>query len=219
MQDVLRRIDKRLAGLGISAEAASRLAGDASIISNMRFAARQGRQRAPSVITFARLARILGSPVEWLLFGTGPEEAMPDEETSKMVAAAKSKGRRRKGAISLTAQNIEGPVVLANQGNDGGGVGDNTIGAAGLNSSGLTADAKAELFGLVLEAVAEVYKSKKIRASQADVGKVAYMQYADVAEIPRNKTEYDAIVGLVKVRVVEELKKGSGDSHDSEESE
>lgn len=76
LKDILRRIDERLKALGMSADAASKLAKKPDAIRNMRRAAEEnsGRQGV-STATLATLAPVLETTFAWLATGQGEDKS------------------------------------------------------------------------------------------------------------------------------------------------
>ena len=76
LQDVVRRIEKRLKAVGKSATAASKDAGlSEDAIRNMRRAVQKGDRQGISTRTVFALAPVLKTTAGWLLEGIGDEEA------------------------------------------------------------------------------------------------------------------------------------------------
>ncbi|TPN11686.1 hypothetical protein [Mesorhizobium sp. B2-1-2] len=75
IEDILRRIDQRLAALDIKESRAAKLAGlSDSAIRDIRRAANRGRKDAGvSTRTLEKLAPVLETTVVWLVSGEGPE--------------------------------------------------------------------------------------------------------------------------------------------------
>lgn len=71
---VLKRIERRLKELGLSADAASRDAGKPDAVRNMRRAVKSGR-KGVNTSTIAALAPVLKTTAAWLLEGKGRHEA------------------------------------------------------------------------------------------------------------------------------------------------
>lgn len=77
LKEILERIDKRLAAVGLSESRAATLAGlSDSAIRNMRRAVRDGKDRGASIKTIEAIAPILNTSSAWLLEGTGSEEGV-----------------------------------------------------------------------------------------------------------------------------------------------
>ena len=72
LQDVLTRIESRLAALGLSAHAASLAAKKPDAIRNLRRAVENGDRRGITTETLASLAVVLETTGAWLLEGVGP---------------------------------------------------------------------------------------------------------------------------------------------------
>ena len=76
LPDILSRIEKRLAEVGLSAAAASKAAtGNTDAIRNIQRAAREKPEGGVSTRTLAALAPVLRTSVTWLLDGSGAEHA------------------------------------------------------------------------------------------------------------------------------------------------
>ena len=76
MREFIRRLGARLEKRGLTAHAAALRAGlSPSQIGTMRRQYELGQQHGVSIRTVARLAAALATTPEWLLSGTGPEEA------------------------------------------------------------------------------------------------------------------------------------------------
>ncbi len=76
MGEFITRLSTRLEKRGLSAHAAALRAGlSPSQIGTMRRQHKLGLQHGVSIRTAAKLATALGTTPEWLLYGTGPEEA------------------------------------------------------------------------------------------------------------------------------------------------
>lgn len=74
--DLLARIDKRLQAVGLSESRAPKLAGMSdSAIRNLRRDLAAGKQRSMNAGTLERLAPVLRTTVQWLVTGTGAEDA------------------------------------------------------------------------------------------------------------------------------------------------
>lgn len=77
LKDILERIDKRLAAVGLAESKAAKLAGlSDSAIRNMRRAVRDGKNQGASIKTIEAIAPILNTSSAWLLEGTGSEEGI-----------------------------------------------------------------------------------------------------------------------------------------------
>lgn len=75
LKEILERIDKRLAAVGLAESKAATLAGlSDSAIRNMRRAVRNGKDQGASIKTLEALAPVLNTSSTWLLEGTGTEE-------------------------------------------------------------------------------------------------------------------------------------------------
>ncbi|MFL5063434.1 MAG: phage repressor protein [Xanthobacteraceae bacterium] len=81
--EVLERIERRLAALDVSADAASRAARKPDAIRNIRRAVRSGDRHGVSTTTLAALAPVLKTSAAWLVEGVGEEDA--DERTVPVV--------------------------------------------------------------------------------------------------------------------------------------
>lgn len=78
---VLRRVERRLKELGISADAASKRAGKADAIRNLRRAVREGRKRkGVSTSTIDALASALETTPAWLIEAKGPHAVGPNDD-------------------------------------------------------------------------------------------------------------------------------------------
>jgi phage repressor protein C with HTH and peptisase S24 domain len=71
LEDVLARVERRLAVLGLSAHAASLLAKKPDAIRNLRRAVRSGDRRGITTETLGALAPVLQTTAAWLLEGVG----------------------------------------------------------------------------------------------------------------------------------------------------
>ncbi len=77
--NLIERIDQRLAAIGKSAKGASREAGQSeSFIKNIRL----GASKSPRTDGLLALARVLGTTIDWLTEGRGPEVATGDGLTA-----------------------------------------------------------------------------------------------------------------------------------------
>jgi phage repressor protein C with HTH and peptisase S24 domain len=74
LQDVLSRVEERLAELGMSANRASELARKPDAIRNLRRAVQNGERRGITTETLAALAPVLKTTAAWLLEGASPSE-------------------------------------------------------------------------------------------------------------------------------------------------
>lgn len=78
-QTLIERIDRRLAATGKSAKGASREAGQSeSFIKNIRL----GASKSPRTDGLKALARVLGTTIDWLTEGRGPEVAAASDGLS-----------------------------------------------------------------------------------------------------------------------------------------
>jgi hypothetical protein len=87
LADILRRIEERLAAVGLSATAAGRMAGKPDVIRNIRRATKSETRRGVSTATLAALAPVLQTTSRWLLTGEGEVEAVTDAEAGHTVEA------------------------------------------------------------------------------------------------------------------------------------
>jgi hypothetical protein len=71
LDDILTRIESRLAVMGLSAHAASRLAKKPDAIRNLKRAVTNGERRGITTETLGALAPVLGTTAAWLLEGIG----------------------------------------------------------------------------------------------------------------------------------------------------
>jgi transcriptional regulator with XRE-family HTH domain len=71
LADILQRIEGRLVALGLSAAAASKMAGKPEAIRNIRRAVKIGHRQGVSSVTIAALAPVLQTTEGWLLTGQG----------------------------------------------------------------------------------------------------------------------------------------------------
>lgn len=79
-EEILGRIMRRIAALGLSESSVGVQAGlSRDVIRSIRRGIESGRQRGVSTDTIQRIAPVLGTSAEWLVSGTGPEEAEPDQ--------------------------------------------------------------------------------------------------------------------------------------------
>ena len=96
LADILRRIEERLAAVGLSATAAGRMAGKPDVIRNIRRATKSETRRGVSTATLAALAPVLQTTSRWLLTGEGEVEAgaevVNSMEASLAVAKAEIQG-------------------------------------------------------------------------------------------------------------------------------
>lgn len=89
LEDILHRIDQRLAALGMSATSASKAAtGHGDAIRNMQRAARDKAGAGVSTRTLAALAPVLKTSVTWLMEGTGAEAVEPPTTRAPEVEIA-----------------------------------------------------------------------------------------------------------------------------------
>lgn len=201
--DLLHRIDRRLAQVQISAKAACRIAGHADLVQNLRRATRAGRPYAPSPSAIAALAPVLFTTPQWLLYEAGPEVKIPDTETQAKVAAARERGRKPKSASGdvIIADN-EAPVVVVHQQAEGdatsGNVAGHTLGTAPSPHA-------AELFGLLLEAVAAVYRQAGEEPPLAELGRLTYEQHGQLAGVAASPDEFPALIEIATLRTRKKL--------------
>jgi phage repressor protein C with HTH and peptisase S24 domain len=71
LEDVLARVESRLAALGLSAHAASKAAKKPDAIRNLRRAVKNGDRRGITTETLVALAPVLKTTAAWLLEGVG----------------------------------------------------------------------------------------------------------------------------------------------------
>ena len=71
LADVLSRVERRLADLGLSAHAASMAAGKPDAVRNLRRAVSNGDRRGLTTETLTALAPVLRTTASWLLEGVG----------------------------------------------------------------------------------------------------------------------------------------------------
>lgn len=81
LADVLKRIQKRLKVVGLTANAASDQAKKTDAIRNLARAVEAGREGV-STATLLALAPVLKTTAEWLLTGNGQEDTASDEEAT-----------------------------------------------------------------------------------------------------------------------------------------
>lgn len=84
---VLKRIDRRLAALGLTDNSASEQAGSRDTIRSIRKNVAKGVQRGVSTETLERLAPVLKTTAEWLSRGVGPEEGGDHIESGNVLPA------------------------------------------------------------------------------------------------------------------------------------
>jgi SOS-response transcriptional repressor LexA len=85
VHDILRRVERRLLALGISASAAGQMAGAPDAIRNLQRAAKDASRQGITTTTLMKLAPVLRTSVEWLLEGKGPEEPIDEPRAAKIV--------------------------------------------------------------------------------------------------------------------------------------
>lgn len=78
---VLKRIERRLEALEISADAASKAAGKPDAIRNIRRAVKNGQRQGVNMTTLDALASALKTTPQWLHDGVGPEDPSAGERT------------------------------------------------------------------------------------------------------------------------------------------
>jgi SOS-response transcriptional repressor LexA len=78
---ILKRIERRLAAVEMSADAASKEAGKPDAIRNLRRAVEEGSDRGITVRTIQALAPVLHTTSSWLLEETGPEDTEAEHKT------------------------------------------------------------------------------------------------------------------------------------------
>jgi hypothetical protein len=198
VEAILNRIEKRLAAIGISAEAASKLAGKSeNLIGNMRKAVRNGRGYDPRSGSLDCLSRVLSTTPEWLQHGRGPEVVMADQETIAQVEQAKAKGRRTRPRVIF--ENIEGPfhVVDASISVYGDGNTSNAVGYGGRPRPPGSAD----LLGRINEAIASVYQEAQASLSLMEMGQIAHDKHRAILAACQDEDEYDFAIEIMKVRL------------------
>jgi hypothetical protein len=198
VEAILKRIDKRLASIGISAEAASKLAGKSeNLIGNMRKAARKGRGYDPRSGSLEGLSRVLSTTPEWLQHGRGPEVVMTDQETLDQVELAKAKGRKPKRRLIF--ENIEGPfhVIDASISVYGDG---NISNASGYGARPRQPGA-ADLLGRINEAIALVYQEAHASLSLMEMGQIAHEKHRAILAACQDDDEYDYAIEIMKIRL------------------
>lgn len=82
---VLDRIERRLKVLGMSADAASRVARKPDAIRNIRRAVKSGQRQGVTVATLDALADALQTPRRWLHEGAGPEDRASEQHMVPLV--------------------------------------------------------------------------------------------------------------------------------------
>lgn len=96
LKKIVARIEKRLKAVGLKAATASKLAGlsESAIYNLKRGAAGKISTKGANASTFAALAPVLKSTVEWLTTGKGPETPEDDHiESSAVLQDAARKGK------------------------------------------------------------------------------------------------------------------------------
>jgi hypothetical protein len=86
LQDVLRRVERRLQAVGLTPNAASKLAGAPDAIRNLRRAVEDGREGV-STATLEALAPVLKTTAGYLIDGSGDEAAPEPVAVTGYVAA------------------------------------------------------------------------------------------------------------------------------------
>lgn len=101
--DILQRIDRRLAAVGLSESRAATLAGlSDSAIRDMRRAVKRGRVKGgASTRTLAALAPVLKTNPAWLLDGVGVEDGEPSPLTPVRLISWVSAGALRQPDVSI----------------------------------------------------------------------------------------------------------------------
>lgn len=196
---ILERIDRRLAAVGISAEAASKLAGRSeNLIGNMRKAARQGRHFDPRSGSLEALARVLNTTPEWLQYGRGPEVVMADQETITRIEEAKAKGRRPKRRVIF--ENIEGPFHVVDASISVFGDGNISSTAGHGHDRGRPAGA-AKLLGRINEAISAVYEEAQLNLTLMEMGQIAHDMHLAILASCRDTDEYEFAIEIMKRRL------------------
>ncbi len=195
---ILRRIDQRLTAIGISAEAASKLAGKSeNLIGNMRKAVRVGRSYDPRSGSIDSLARVLNTTPEWLQHGRGPEVVMADQETVARVEAAKAKARKPRRRLIF--ENIEGPFHVIDASISV--YGDNNISNATGYGGRTLATGAADLLGRILEAIALVYREAQATLTPMEMGQIAHEKHRAILAACQDDAEYDYAIEIMKIRL------------------
>ena len=91
---ILKRIERRLKVVDMSAAAASKAAGKPDAIRNLRCAVKgeRGEGAGASLSTLYALAPVLRTTVAWLIEGIGPEEGGAPEWSIRLRSARKQRG-------------------------------------------------------------------------------------------------------------------------------
>lgn len=100
LKDILARIEQRLRATGLSADAASKMAGKPDAIRNMRRAVKAGRGGI-NTGTIEALAAVLGTTAVWLLKEEGEETAADwrSEDVAHSIEKPRARTVRVKGYV------------------------------------------------------------------------------------------------------------------------
>lgn len=119
--DLLKRIDQRLAALGLTERAASLQAKKGpDTIRNIRRAVKKGEPYDPRAGTIEALAPVLRTTAEWLIHGTGPEQIGNGEAARNVLRLAEKKAAKPAGKAQAGGRAIREIDIHAGMG--GGGV-------------------------------------------------------------------------------------------------
>jgi hypothetical protein len=90
LREILKRIEKRLAAVGMSATAASKAAGKPDAIRNLQRAVEKDDRQGVSTATLNALAPVLKTSVIWLFAGAGPETTDTEGSADIEIAPGRS---------------------------------------------------------------------------------------------------------------------------------
>lgn len=103
LAEILARVDKRLAALGLSDNKASELARKPDAIRNMRRAVKDGKDQKPKIETLNALAPVLETTTAWLLASAGPETPGRPSSSSLVILEGKAPATIRSQADFVLA--------------------------------------------------------------------------------------------------------------------
>lgn len=143
--------------------------------------------------------------VEWLMWERGPEDVRPDEETMKKITAAKKKSRPRKASGDQKGDTIitnnEAPVIFLDQSQGDGDKSANPV----LSSIAASKPDAGELLGLMMQAIDDVYRERKLSINIIELGRIAYRHHAALSAIAADPGDFPDLISMVKRRVAKAL--------------
>lgn len=158
---VLKRVNKRLKAVDLTADAASNLAGKRDAIRNLKRAVKVGARKGVSTATLAALVPVLQTTDIWLFSGHGREDASTDEEPQMPIW-----GQAGAGGLVQGFNEDSGPIGYLPRPSDLG----DTFGAVEI---------KGESLGAVFDGWLALYDDVRHPPTEDLIGKLCVLQLTD----------------------------------------